>query len=107
MNESLTLRHQTGERRPIPRNLEAIASLDRAEGYLDRAARLLGAAAAMGESVGMARSPADRARSEQELAGLRGELGEKEFAAAWSAGRAQTPEETLELALGRRRAASS
>jgi non-specific serine/threonine protein kinase len=57
------------------------------------AARLLGAAAALGEALGYFVPPWERARSTNAAAAVRAALGEHEFAAVWAAGRALTPEQ--------------
>jgi DNA-binding CsgD family transcriptional regulator len=57
------------------------------------AARLLGAAAALGEALGYVLPPPERARCARAAAAVRAALGEHEFAAAWAEGRALTPEQ--------------
>ncbi|MGD9892504.1 MAG: tetratricopeptide repeat protein [Dehalococcoidia bacterium] len=60
-----------------------------------RAARLLGAAAALREAIGYVIPPSERAEHEAGMAAVRATLGEDAFAAAWSAGRAMSLEEAI------------
>jgi DNA-binding CsgD family transcriptional regulator/exonuclease VII small subunit len=66
-----------------------------------RAARLWGASEALRERMGMSLSHFDLAHSgyEQDLAAARSALGEASFDAAWTEGRAMSPEEAIEYAL--------
>jgi predicted ATPase/DNA-binding CsgD family transcriptional regulator len=57
------------------------------------AARLLGAASALGEALGYVLPPAEQARCARAAAAVRAAVGEHEFAAAWAAGCALTPEQ--------------
>ena len=65
-----------------------------------RAAGLLGAAAAIRETIGTVIAPCERAQHDDTVAGARAVLGEKAYAAAWQRGpRAQPGElETAETA---------
>jgi non-specific serine/threonine protein kinase len=71
-------------------------------GRLVRAARLWGASEAIREQMGkMSLTRFELAHSgyEQELASARSSLDERTWAAAWSAGRAMSPEQAIEYAL--------
>ena len=67
-----------------------------------RAARLWGAAEALREQLGMSLSPFDLDQSgyEQDLAAVISALSEAAFEAAWAEGRAMSPEQAIEYALG-------
>jgi predicted ATPase/DNA-binding SARP family transcriptional activator len=67
-----------------------------------QAARLWGAAEALRERMGMSFSHFDLAASryEQHLAAVRSALDEASFEAAWAEGRAMSPEQAIEYALG-------
>jgi DNA-binding SARP family transcriptional activator len=67
-----------------------------------RAARLWGAAEALREQMGMSLSHFDLAASgyEQDLAAARSTLSEASFDAAWTEGRAMSPEQAIEYAIG-------
>ena len=54
---------------------------------LEPAARILGAAGALAERVGVVEDSADRAQSESALEAARSRLGAEQFAALWSAGK--------------------
>jgi hypothetical protein len=64
-----------------------------------RAARLLGAAAALRDTTGPPVPPIDQAEREQHVSALRAALGEPAFAAAWAEGRRLTPEQAIHVAL--------
>jgi len=85
--ESLTLRwDRVGDKMGIAGSLRGLASIAALTGRFEHAARLYGAAEALGESVG---APVGHpsARTAQALAKIRAGLGEPGFAAAWAAGR--------------------
>jgi tetratricopeptide (TPR) repeat protein len=91
---------QHGRVSGYPWLLEKIAGLAVARGRGRRAARLLGAADALRESVGEPLPPADRADYyERQLLTVRSQLSEEVFAAAWEQGRALTPEQAIAEAL--------
>ncbi len=66
-----------------------------------RATRLWGAAEALREHMGMSLSYFDLAHSgyEQDLASARSSLDERTWTAAWTEGRAMSPEQAIEYAL--------
>jgi predicted ATPase/DNA-binding CsgD family transcriptional regulator len=74
------------------------AGAARAEGAL-RAARLLGAAAALQEVTGDFLEPVDRADYDANVAMTRARLSEQAFAAAWAEGQAMTMDEAIAYAL--------
>jgi DNA-binding SARP family transcriptional activator len=67
-----------------------------------RAASLWGAAEALRERMGICLSPFDLAHSgyERDLAFVRSTLSEASFDAAWAEGRAMSPEQAIEYAIG-------
>jgi hypothetical protein len=65
----------------------------------ERAARLLGAAEALHEAIGLPQSPDWYAEVERPVAAARAALGEEAFAAAWTAGRALTMEQAVAEAM--------
>jgi non-specific serine/threonine protein kinase len=71
------------------------------QGEPKRAARLWGAAEALREYMGMSLSQFDLAHSgyERDLAHARSSLDESTWVAAWSEGRAMSPEQAIEYAL--------
>jgi predicted ATPase/DNA-binding SARP family transcriptional activator len=71
---------------------EGLAAVLSLTGQAEPAARLLGAAEGLRESLGVSLAPAERETHEETKVALREALGEKEFSTAWRLGR--------ELALG-------
>jgi len=102
--ESLTVLQETGN--PLyMQNLELLAAAISMQGHYRRAALLFGAAEALREAVGAFVLPLYRAEYDRGVAAARAGLDESTFAAAWSEGRAMTPEEAVEHALGKQEAA--
>jgi predicted ATPase/class 3 adenylate cyclase len=95
--ESLELWSKMGTRRGVADCLDAFAGLALAQRSPGRAARLYAAAEAMREVIGAPRPPRRRGKYNEDLATLRREMGEEEFAAAWAEGQAMTPEQACEL----------
>src|SRR5437868_6685312 len=72
-------------------SLGILAAVAGAQGQHERAARLLGAAAAARERLGAGLSESGRPLHERARAAARAALGDKAWAAAWAAGRALPP----------------
>jgi non-specific serine/threonine protein kinase len=85
----------------IPYGLEGLAEVAAARGEPERAARLLGAAAAQREAVGHPRCPpSERAHYERILTAVRETLGEAVFELVWLAGCSMTVEQAVAFAVG-------
>jgi tetratricopeptide (TPR) repeat protein len=97
--ESLALSRELGEKGRSAASLEGMARLEWAEGRADRAARLLGAAAELRESIGIPLSPKDCPEHDRQTAEVRQALGEEGFASAWTDGQAMTLDQAVEYAL--------
>ena len=97
--ESLSLRWELGEEGRIAISLEALTRLDWAEERADRAARLLGAAARLRESIGLPLPPKDCPKHDRRMAEVRQALGEEGFASAWMKGQSLTLDQAVEYAL--------
>jgi predicted ATPase/DNA-binding CsgD family transcriptional regulator len=97
------LRDKTGTAYGL-RGMACVAAL---RGDAARAARLWGAAEALGEAIGLPLSPLDRTHPDYEglLAAARSRLGEVPWETARAEGRAITPEEAVEYALDTKEAA--
>jgi non-specific serine/threonine protein kinase len=80
--------------------LEVSAGPAAAKGQPERAARLLGAAEALREAMGLGLQPADQFEIDRYEAAAREQLDEATFEAAWAEGRAMTLEEAVAYALG-------
>jgi len=84
-----------GLNHPILVCLEGLARVAVAQGRMQRAARLCGAAAALREDRGWPLPPAKRAEHDRTVATARKALGEEAFAAAWARGHVLPVEETI------------
>jgi predicted ATPase/DNA-binding CsgD family transcriptional regulator len=98
LKEGLALQRELGQRDGIAECLETLGALASVH-HPDRAARVLGAAAALRDEIGMPLPPGDRAAYEQDLAAVRAGLRDEAFSAAWSAGRAMSLEEAVDYAV--------
>jgi hypothetical protein len=94
----LRLFRELGQRRGVAFALVGLAGTA-APGQERRAARLLGAAAALQAALGVALDTGARAEYERAVAAARAALGEEEFAAAWAEGRGLSPEQAVAYAL--------
>ena len=65
------------------------------EGQITWAAQLWGAADALRETIRVSIPLIERLDNERSIATAQTRLGEKDFAAAWEAGRAMTPEQAI------------
>lgn len=111
--ESLALRRKLGDHRGIAEGLEGLAGVAaaacgsaprRTEWHrrgAERAARLFGAAEVLRVAIGTPLPPAARPAYDRAVAAARVGLDGEVFAAAWAAGRANTPEEAVAFALDR------
>ena len=90
LREGLTLGHARGNLGDIVTALEGLARVGAGTGEAPMAVRFFGAAATLREEIGMALPPSERAYYAPFLTGLRAQLGEAGFAAAWTAGRSIT-----------------
>jgi hypothetical protein len=69
------------------------------QGAESQAARLCGAGEALLESIGATPTQIEVALAEEVVPQLRTALGEERFEAEWTAGRSETADEAIELAL--------
>jgi tetratricopeptide (TPR) repeat protein len=108
--ESLALWRDLGETYEIAPCLVGLAEVAEDEGQMERAARLLGAAARLVEASGMHFEDTQRIRSgripissqaefERRVAAVRATLGDQTFAAAWEAGRSMSLKQAIAEAL--------
>ena len=99
LRESLSLSREIGVMADVPGMLETLAPLSTAAGCPEHGTRLLGAAAALRDALGLAMAPADRPAHKRSLAAARKALGRDRFAREWAAGQATPPEQAVEDAL--------
>lgn len=88
--ESLDLRRELGQRLAMPAMLEDLAGLAAAQGWHGRALTLAGAAAVR-DTLGAPRSPADQEQVEHWFSATREALGGEAAAQAWAEGQARDP----------------
>jgi tetratricopeptide (TPR) repeat protein len=98
--EGLALFLELENTRHIPQHLAILAGPVAAQGYLKKAARLLGASEGLLEKMGLVAQAADQVEIERYEAAVREQLDEATFEAAWSEGRAMSLEEAVAYALG-------
>jgi DNA-binding CsgD family transcriptional regulator/tetratricopeptide (TPR) repeat protein len=94
-DESWEIARALNHRWLIATCLEGRADIAAEEGQLPWAAQLWGAADALRETIRVPIPLNERADYERSLATARTRLGERDFAAAWEAGRAMTPEQVI------------
>jgi non-specific serine/threonine protein kinase len=99
--ESLAVLWDQGHKLSIPACFIGLAGVAGVRGQPARAARLLGAAEALLETIGAALTAVERAEHERYMAAVRGQLNEAEFAAGRAAGREMPLEEAVLLGLDR------
>ena len=91
--------HEAGNRPAMAHELECFAFIARAQGDFPRAARLLGAAEALREGVGVPMTGMERIEYDREVAALREQMAPADVDAAWAAGRKMTMDEAIAYAL--------
>jgi non-specific serine/threonine protein kinase len=97
--EGVACAHETADARALTWCLHGMGCIAAARKQLDRAARLLGAAEGLSESIGAPLPPFVYRYESEFLPGLRQALGDEKFAAAWTEGRQLKPEAAVEYAL--------
>jgi ATP/maltotriose-dependent transcriptional regulator MalT len=91
---------ELGDRQAVAFLLTGFGMLAARGDQAERAARLLGASAALCEALGTPLDPVIRAPHDQAVAAARAVLGEPRFAQGWAAGRALALAEAVAEALG-------
>jgi tetratricopeptide (TPR) repeat protein len=99
LRESVTLMYRTGERLGIHGVLDAFAELAAAEGHLERAVRLAGAAERLRNRQGTQSWPLLARRREEWLTRARTSLGEATYSGLWTAGGEMSVQSAVEVAL--------
>ncbi len=97
--ESLQLLRELGDREGMAGALEGLVGVAVAQGQLDRAARLCGAAEALRDALHAPLSPAFRTHYDATLAGARAQLGDEPFMAALAEGRAMNFDQAIDAVL--------
>lgn len=96
--ESLALFEHVRDRRSVGRSLLALARIESRAGQGARAARMVGAASAINESLGIIHTPPYVPEREAILSGARSQLGEEAFQAAINAGQGMSIEQIVKFA---------
>lgn len=99
--ESLVIFTKLGEKRGVASALRACSLLAATVEVPDKAAQLLGAARALQDEMGETLIPPEQREVDKLMDELRQELGEAPLASALEQGRAQSPGETVRLAVSR------
>ena len=99
LRESLLLSRDIDARIPVAISLECLACVTVGQGYIQRAARLGGAAEAVRATMGMPVQPEERASQDKMVQAVCASLGNEAFAAAWAEGRALPLEAAIAEAL--------
>jgi predicted ATPase len=95
----LPLWQDFGHRAAIAHEIECIGFIAIVRGQGERAARLIGAAEAIRQSINSSLNGIELAEYEQEVARLRLNVDETSLASWWSAGRAMTMEQAIDLVM--------
>lgn len=93
--EAVALFQAVGDRTLVAMGLDGVAASLATQGQVGRAARLLGAAAALRAAIGVALAPDDSARHERVVATTRAALREDTFQRAWAEGQHLSLEEAV------------
>jgi predicted ATPase/DNA-binding SARP family transcriptional activator len=97
--QSLRLFQEIRDKPGIEGCLESLAAVAVTRDQPGQAARLLGAAASLRESIGAPLPPVERAEYDRTVEVARSALGEEVFAAAWAEGQTMKLEQAIDLAL--------
>ncbi len=97
-HESLTINRELGDAWGLAYLLEDTGALAAREGHAARAYRLVGAAAALRETIGAPRSASEQTQLERNLEPARQVLGEADQAQAQAEGHAMSMEQAFEYA---------
>src|SRR5579871_6357003 len=98
ITESVLLFRDLEDSKGVASCLVKSAKVAMAQGQPERAARLLGTAAALREAVGTIIWPAELAAYEHDVARVRAALGEDRFSTAWAAGEAMDLQQAISYA---------
>ena len=88
-----------GHRAAVAHQLECLAFIAKALEEAEKATKLLGAAEALRQRIEIDMNPLERQEYEKEVADLKANMNEKEFASFWTEGRSMTMDEAIEFAL--------
>jgi predicted ATPase/DNA-binding CsgD family transcriptional regulator len=98
VSESLALQRELGNRQGIGECLAVLAGIAADTGDVDRAARILGAQAALLASIGVPLAPADQTVLTRDIEMARTRLVGRDWEVAWATGSALSAEQAVALA---------
>jgi hypothetical protein len=98
-HETIKAWQRMGHRSAVAHQLECLAFIAKALEQPDKAARLLGAAEALRQKIEIDMTPPEREEHEKEVADLKANMDEKEFASLWVEGRSMTMEQAIAFAV--------
>jgi hypothetical protein len=99
LTEGMTILHGLGDRPGVIESLEGFAGVAAATAAPRRAARLWGAADALRQEIGSARSVHERIAYEPQIKAVRAILTAEAFDQAWDEGRVMTLDDAVRYAL--------
>src|SRR5581483_218870 len=99
LEEALKLFHEWDSAWGMAECLEGLAVVAAAESRPERAARLLGSAARLRQSIGAPVHPVDRADHERAVALAQAALGPQAFEVAWRTGQSMSIDDVIESAM--------
>jgi len=88
-----------GHRAAVAHQMECVAFIAKSLEQVEKATKLLGAAEALRQKIGIDMAPYEREEYEKEVSDLKANMDGKEFASLWAEGRSMTMDEAIELAL--------
>ncbi len=97
--QSILAWRELGHRVSLAHEFECLAFIACAQSQFQRAARLFGPAEVLRESLNSPMTSTERSEYDQNIATLRTQMDEFDFAAAWAEGRAMTMEQAIDFAL--------
>jgi hypothetical protein len=100
--ESLVCFRETGSTWGVAECLIGLVRVAEAQGQLERAVRLFGAAESLRIASGVHMDPAERADDDRRLAAARSHLDDARFASMWAAGQAMSLEQAIAEALNKK-----
>lgn len=98
-HENILAWQELGHRASLAHEFECLAFIALAQSQFQRAARLLGAAEILRESLNSPMTALERIEYDQNVAALRSQLDEFDLAKAWTSGRSMTLEQVVEFAM--------
>ena len=88
-----------GHRAAVAHQMECLAFIAKSLEQVEKATKLLGAAEALRQKIGIDMAPYEREEYEREVADLKANMDGKEFASLWAEGRSLSMEQAIQFAL--------